>query len=416
MRLSGGFAWQKIERECKDSWINCADAPKSIERTLRADWHAQLTDSVDASVGYTYGQRRVHYDSNAWLALVPMANVVPGSPVVGATTSAYGYLTGTGLTGWGPLASFPPSPLTGDAAIFSPNNNIVPQSMYGSRDNVSEMPGMRRFNLADRNRDKLRSTVDWQATERWSLQGSAEFNKDDYLHSVYGVQKASNWALGLDANYAVNDRLAVGAYVTHEDQRSRTAGDGFGSNTNVAFIGRAGNTLVDGSCFTTVQGRNNNGKIDPCLNWSADMHDRADTIGMSLSQSGLLTQKLDLSGDILFTRARTDIAVNGGSYSNNPYALAGAPVLPADTPAIFLIPSTDFAPVTTRTFELRIGARYAVSRSTDVRVLYEYERTKVVDFAYEGMQLGTGTEQLPTFEQAPNYGVHVVVVYYRHRF
>src|SRR5256885_7141960 len=39
------------------------------------------------------------------------------------------------LTGWGPAAGFPATPLTGNAAIFSPNNNIVPQSLYGSRDN-----------------------------------------------------------------------------------------------------------------------------------------------------------------------------------------------------------------------------------------------------------------------------------------
>lgn len=415
-KLAGGFAWEKIERACDATWISCADAPKSIERSLHGDWHAQLSDSVNASIGYAYAQRRVRYDPNAWLAFVPMANVIPGGPIVGATTSVYGYLTQTGLTGWGPHASFPAVPLTGDAAIFSPNNNIVPQSLYGSRDNVSELPGMRRFNLADRNRDKLRSSVDWQATDRLSLQGSAEFNRDDYLNSIYGLQRSDNWALGFDATYTLSDRLIASGFYTHENQRSRTAGDGFGSQTNVAFIGRDGNGEVDGSCFTTVQSRNNNGKIDPCLIWSADMHDRADTIGFSLKRNGLMAHRLDLTGDVAFTRAQTDIAVDGASYANNPFALAGAPVLPAGTPATLLIPAADLPPVSTRTFDLRLGGRYAVSKSTDLRLVYQYERTKVSDFAYDGMQLGTLATQIPTMETAPNYGVHVVVVYYKHRF
>jgi hypothetical protein len=194
------------------------------------------------------------------------------------------------------------------------------------------------------------------------------------------------------------------------------AGDGFGSNTNVKFIGRAGNTLVDGSCYQTVQDRNNNAKLDPCLQWSSNMHDRADTIGSTLAWNGLWRHRLDLSGDVIFTRAQTDIDVNGASYANNPFALAGAPVLPAGSPAVFLIPAANLPPVVTRTFELRLSGRYALTPSSDLRLMYEYARTKIEDFAYEGLQPGTGTEQMPTLEQAPNYVVQVVALYYRHRF
>ena len=90
--------------------------------------------------------------------------------------------------------------------------------------------------------------------------------------------------------------------------------------------------------------------------------------------------------------------------------------LPAGTPAVFLIPAADLPPVVTRTFEVRISGRYALTPSSDLRLMYEYARTKVEDFAYEGLQPGTGTEQMPTLEQAPNYVVQVVALYYRHRF
>src|SRR5205814_340003 len=221
--------------------------------------------------------RAVDYNPNAWLALVPMANVVPGAPVVGATTSVYGYLTQTGLTGWGPAAGFPATPLTGNAAIFSPNNNIVPQSLYGSRDNVSELPGMRRFDMADRRRHKLRSSLDWQASERLSVQMEGEFNKDDYQHSVYGLLQSQISAL-------------------------------------------------------------------------------------------------HLAGDLVGTLARTHIGVRGGSYANNPFALANAPPLAPGVAAVFFIPAADLPPVTTRTLELRLRAQFALSRASQLNLLAAYQR------------------------------------------
>ena len=53
--------------------------------TLRED--GKHPETLSARLSYAYSQRRVDYNENAWLALVPMANVVPGAPTVGATTS-----------------------------------------------------------------------------------------------------------------------------------------------------------------------------------------------------------------------------------------------------------------------------------------------------------------------------------------
>ena len=415
-KLSADLDWQKVARYCLSTWINCADAPESRERALHLQWQGQLSDAIDARLGYARSERRVDYNSNAWLALVPMANVTPGAPIVGASTSVYGYLTQNGLTGFGPLAGYPTTPLTGDAAIFSPNNNIVPQSLYGSRDNVSEIPGMRRFNLADRDRDRLRSSLGWQAGERLSLQAGFEYDRDEYAHSMYGLQQSSNWSASLEGAYVLNDRMSASAFYTREDMHTRAAGDSFGSNSNTAFVGRAGNTLVDGSCYQTVQTRNNNAKLDPCLIWSARTHDTADTFGVSFTRRGLWAHRLDLNADLVYSDARTDIAVRGASYANNPYALAGAPVLAADVPATLLIPAADLPSVVTRTLELRLAGNIALNKSSDLRLVYLYERSRVRDFAYEGLQFGTGTNYLPTLEQAPDYSVNVIAAHYRYRF
>lgn len=415
-KLAAGFQWQDTRQGCDGSWYNCVNADNMLERTLHADWHASALDSISTNVSYSLAQRRVTYDPNAWLALVPMAKVVPGAPTVGATTSVYGYLTQTGLTGFGPLAGFPPTPLTGNAAIFSPNNNIVPQSLYGSRDNVSELPGMRRFDMANRNRNRVRSSVDWQATERLSAQGTLELNDDHYDQSTYGLQRSTHWAISLDSTYALNERLVASVFYTHEDQRTRSSGDAYGSNSNAAFVGLAGNNLVAGGCYNTVVAKNENGKVDPCLHWEADTIDRTDTVGFSLQKKQFLWQRLDLTADAIYSRAQTDVDVRGGSYANNPFALAGAPALAPGVPAVLYIPAANLPPVTTQTIDLRLTGRISVSKSGEIRVFYEFQHLKSTDFAYDGMQFGSGTEQLPTLERAPDYTVHVVGVSFGYRF
>jgi MtrB/PioB family decaheme-associated outer membrane protein len=415
-KLAAGLQWQDTRSSCDRAWSNCVNAKKMTERTMHAEWHAAVLETLSTGLSYSYAQRRVTYDPNAWLALVPMAKVVPGAPTSAATASVYTYLTQNGLTGFGPLAGFPTTPLTGNAAIFSPNNNIVPQALYGSRDNVSELPGMRRFDMANRNRNRVRSSLDWDPTEHLSTQATLELSDDNYSQSTYGLQRSTNWAVSFDTTYTLSDRLVASVFYTHEDQRSRTAGDAYGSNSGAAFVGRAGDTLVSGGCFATVSAKNQNAKIDPCLHWMADTTERADTAGFSLTKQQFLWRRLDVTTDVVFSRARTNVDVRGGSYANNPFALAGAPVLAAGVPAVLYIPAANLPPVTTRTLDLRLTGRVSLGKSADLRVFYELQRLKATDFAYDGLGLGTGTEQLPTLEQAPNYTVHVVGLSCGYRF
>ncbi|HET9669375.1 MAG TPA: MtrB/PioB family decaheme-associated outer membrane protein [Casimicrobiaceae bacterium] len=412
--VAAGYEYQQIDRQCDGSWINCADAPKSRENTGRLEWRTNAIENVTTRLAYAYSERRVDYDENAFLALVPMANVVPAG---GATISAYQYLLATGLTGFGPVAGFPLTPLTGDAAIFSPNNNILPQALYGSRNNINEEVGMRRFNMADRNRHKLRGSVNWDANDQLSLQGSLEYNKDDYDNSIYGLRNAENWALNLEGSYAFTGDLSANAFYTHENIKSQSAGISYGSNSNAAFVGQAGNSLVQGGCFATVQARNNNAKIDPCLNWSTNMRDKVDTFGVGFAWKNLAAGKVDVLGDLVYADARTDIGVAGGSYANNPFAVAApAPALPPGVPAVLFIPAADMPTASTKTLDLRLAAQYALDRNSAIRLLYWYEHLRSNDYIYAGMQFGSLTNVIPTNEQPFHYNVHVIGVSYIYRW
>jgi MtrB/PioB family decaheme-associated outer membrane protein len=412
--VAAGYEYQQIDRQCDGSWINCADAPKSRENSGRLEWRTNAIENVTTRLAYAYSERRVDYDENAFLALVPMANVVPAG---GATISAYQYLLATGLTGFGPVAGFPLTPLTGDAAIFSPNNNILPQALYGSRNNFNEEVGMRRFNMADRNRHKLRGSVNWDANDQLSLQGSLEYNKDDYDNSIYGLRNAENWALNLEGSYAFTGDLTANAFYTHENIKSQSAGISYGSNSNAAFVGQAGNSLVQGGCFTTVQARNNNAKIDPCLNWSTNMRDKVDTFGVGFAWKNLAAGKVDVLGDLVYADARTDIGVAGGSYANNPFAVsAPAPALPPGVPAVLFIPAADMPTASTKTLDLRLAAQYALDRNSAIRLLYWYEHLRSNDYIYAGMQFGSLANVIPTNEQPFHYNIHVIGVSYIYRW
>lgn len=417
-----GYDWQKIDRTCDGSWYNCADAPTTKENTLRAEWRGKLVADLTGKVGYAYSKRTVNYDENAFLALVPYANAIPTLGVgTGATMSAYQWMLANGLTGFGAVAGYGAA-AAGNNSIFGGSNNAVPQALYGSRNVISELIGMRRFNMADRNRDKWRTSLNWQATEKFSVQGGFDYDNDDYKNSVYGLKSSRGSTLNLDGTYAASETFSATVFYTYEDKRSKSAGDAFGSNNNgtgnnsqarVNSV-NTGATAVSGGCYATVALKNQNAKTDPCLQWSTDMRDKVGTLGLTLTQKALMSGKLDLKGDLVFSRAQTDVGVTGGSYVQNPALIAagGQEALVA----FYYVPASALPTVTTNVIELKLSGKYQIDKVSAMRVGYTYARLKAVDWAYDGMQFGTGTNYLPTNEQAPKYTAQAIGVSYLKSF
>jgi MtrB/PioB family decaheme-associated outer membrane protein len=403
--LAARYQWEKLDRTCPGSWIDCADARTTDEHTLGGEWHKTSIGSLTGRATYDYSWRRGAYNENSFLALVPMANQIPAG---GASQSAYSYLKATGLTGFGPIAGLPSSPLTGDAAIYSPNNNVLPQSLYGSRNNINELPGMRRYMEADRNRHKVYADLDWQGAGRLSLHGNGVFNDEDYINTTYGLKKNVFWEASLDAGYAVSENMVVDVFYTYDNQRLLSRGDTYGSNSTTKFVGQAADTVIagPGTCFTTVGAKNASAKTDPCMNWNKSDRDKIDTLGFSVSSKNLLGGKLELAGQFLYTRARTDTAVAGGSYVNNPLALAApAPPLPTGTAAVFFIPATNYPTVRDDEITVSPTVQYVIKKMATLKAFYLFQRMMSSDWSYLGMQYGTGANYLPSNEQAPNYAI-----------
>jgi hypothetical protein len=387
------------------------EAANTEENILRLEYRNSVVDNLSGRIGYERAGRTVkNYNENAFLSLVPYANVSPTGAPGGAT--AYGTMVANGLNGWGPNSGFNPAAPAGSAlAFFFPGNNALSNALYGNENRISELPGLRQYNMADRNQDKVKAGVNWQANEEWGVQAGVKLHKDDYANSVYGLKEASGWSLNLDANYQASEDLSVGAFYTLEDQHTKSAGNTYTANSNAANVGTF--TAISGGCYATIATRNLNNKTDTCNNWTADLHDQIDTLGVAFSASGLLAGKLHLKGDVSVTHAVTDTAFGGGNYVNNPLAVAGAPV---GTIAAFYIPATSLPKVTTKTLDLRMMADYAVDKMRTVRLGYAYSYLYSQDWAYDGMQAGGLTQLLPSYEQSPNYSVHAIALSYVLRF
>lgn len=406
--IKGGYDFEKIDRACDGSWISCADAATTSEKTLRAEWRVNLGEDLSARLGYAYSTRRTpNYNENAFLALVPYANVSPLAATGGAT--ALSLMTANGWNGWGPALGY--AATTGNTNVFFPSNNALANAMYANNNRISELPGMRRYYVADRNRDKVRSSLIWQASESLSFQGGLDLNADTFPSSTYGVQNARGWALDVDGTYALGDSLTINAFYTYEHQGSLTAGNSYTANSNASIpangqpgvVGLSGNTC---DAFATMQQRNNNNKLDPCLNWSADMLDRVSSVGLGFRKRA---GRLDLTADYVVSRARWDNSVTGGNWANN---ILDGPGAAPTTIAAFFIPATPSPAVSTNTDELRLGGRYTIDGRHSLRVAYSYLHMRSDDLAFQGMQLGSLSSVLPTNEQPFNYSVSVFGVSY----
>lgn len=426
-QLNFGLDSQNTDKYCTGSWIDCSDAAKSTENTLKAAWQAHPTDEISTRVGLEASRRRVEYNEDAFLALVPYANVSPsGAPNSGAT--AYSTMVALGLTGYGPISGlqtgvdtttannavsrffFGGTASTAGLANGTLLNNALLNANYGNANRISELVGMRRYNNANRDRNKLRTSANWQATETFSLQGGFDYSLDNYSESVYGLQRASSWALNLDGTYAPSEDLSLSVFYSRENQTSRSAGNSYTPNSTATNVGGA--TQVVGGCYANLATRNANNKVDPCLNWSATTRERNDTLGATLSKNRLLATSLDVTGSLIFSRARTDMNVKGGNYVNNPYA--GSTAAGAVDPAVaaYYIAATPLPTVTVNSLELRLGGNYHLDKDSSVRVGYGYQRLSSADWAYDAMQPGGLSGVLPTSEQAFHYSVRNIGIAY----
>jgi MtrB/PioB family decaheme-associated outer membrane protein len=356
--LKGTYQWQEIRRTA-----NSEESPfrreKTHENTLGVEYRNSMRENVSGRIGYSYSQRRgSEYEENTLIA-----------PVIAA-----------------PLPAADPL-----------------------------LPGFRQFWLADRNRDKLRSAIDFQATDAITIQTGVDFNNDKYPNSPYGVQEIKSAVFKLDGTYAASETMSFSAFYTYEDKRSQLNDLTIGRGTTATILDAPANT--GGACtgyFAAAGHLPRDEGTDPCRSWSEVQSDKVHTFGLSFKTADLMHGKFELAGDLVYSKARTPISVNGGAYFGNGN--------PATTAAggfnnVF-VAAQSFPDITSEMIELRLTGKYNIDKKSSVRVTYLHRRLKSSDWQYDAY--AGNAVAIPTFIgtgiTSANYSVNALGVAYVYSF
>ncbi|MEP7068025.1 MAG: MtrB/PioB family decaheme-associated outer membrane protein [Usitatibacter sp.] len=274
------------------------------------------------------------------------------------------------------------------------------------------LTGFEQFFLADRNRDKLRSQLNFQASDALSVQASLDYNRDHYP-AQYGLKESKSWVFGLDGALVASKALSFTLFYTYEDMKtsmdSLAIGRGLTSTNLVPHV--AGPPCA---AYTNVANTlPADYATDSCRQWTESQGDKIHTLGIGARYRGLMAGRLELLGELTYSRARTPITVMGGTYYSN-----GVPSSP--TGNVF-IAAESFSDITSELTQLRLAGVYAIDKKSSVRITYMYGRLKSSDWAYDAYaQSALGVLAVQNFIgpgiTSPNYNVNVVGVSYNYRF
>ncbi|MGZ5039378.1 MAG: MtrB/PioB family decaheme-associated outer membrane protein [Usitatibacter sp.] len=274
------------------------------------------------------------------------------------------------------------------------------------------LTGFEQFFLADRQRDKVRSQLNFQATDAMTVQASLDYNRDHY-DPLYGLKEAKSWVFGLDSAMAVNEAVSFTLFYTYEDMKT--------SMDSLAIARGVSSTIlvphVSGPpCAPYTNVANTlpaDYATDPCRQWSQSQGDKVHTLGLSGRWRGLMAGRLELAGELTYTHARTPISVSGGTYYSNG--------VPNSATANVFVGAESFSDITSELTQLRLAALYALDKSSAIRFGYTYGRLKSSDWAYDAFaQSALGVLAIQNYIgpaiTSPNYNVNVVGVSYVYRF
>lgn len=238
-------------------------------------------------------------------------------------------------------------------------------------------PNLRRYYLADRDRDRVQIRADVHPAGDWHLGAAFAWSRDDYREDLFGLDESRLRSWMLDAGYVPSEKLRLSAFYHHDRyahaQRARS--------------------------FTAAPGTAD----DPGRDWSVDSRDSHETWGLSLDVEGLAPivrtaaaqgHGLDLRLEYSDSHSRGRIGVDTG---------------PALTAA-------DLPDLSSRLQVLSVAATQRISESARIRVAFEHERYRSRDFALDGVAPDSVSQVLLFGEASPDYRANWFTLSYLHRF
>jgi hypothetical protein len=213
---------------------------------------------------------------------------------------------------------------------------------------IGEQPGMRHFDIAPRDRDRVTVLASATPIASLGINGSIAVGKDDYLQSEFGLRDNTHRVYAAGINATPSDRVVLGGSYSYERyhalSRSRQANPG--------------------AQFT-----------DPSRNWATDAIDGVHSFILNADVLRI-AGKLDLRVLYDFSRARARYDYTAGPVADR--TLPEEVVVPTTLPAPLALPPTlsDLQRAT-------LDVAYPIAARLSLGVSYWYEQYRVNDFTLD---------------------------------
>lgn len=257
-----------------------------------------------------------------------------------------------------------------------------------------ELPWMRKYYAASRDRSKLIVMTTVYPGDEWSISAERIEGLDEYPESLFGLQQARNHLTSVSLDYEAPDGLQLGAYYSQEEMTTTQRGRQWSiRSTSSPSVPPVSNPYDQGW-----------GVEDPS-NWTVEATDVIRTLGFSGQMpvvEGKAWWRLDGTYSHNDGTMRISSPVGMGSLSSTHYDQN--PFIPQDWPQV------DEA----RGLGLGTSVRCQVTKQIAATVGYRYDVWKIEGFQYEGYTTiaenvqGRYAGLISMDTLAHNYEVHTV--------
>lgn len=222
-------------------------------------------------------------------------------------------------------------------------------------------PLLRKYYMADRQRDRVRGVVNILPTDSVSIGIHNQFIRDDYNDTIIGLTSSKWFSTGADVAYAPNERFSAHAFYTFERIKSEQQGwsfQGFAQFTQSVDLGRR---------------------------WSARDRDKVHTLGAGVSLE-IIPDLWSVDCEYLWerTHGQFDVSVGDGLSPGIPY-----PTNKSELHA------------------LSIQNEFEILENLTFRMGYLFQRLRSSDWAIDGVTPSTLEEVVAAGNNSPDYTAHV---------
>jgi MtrB/PioB family decaheme-associated outer membrane protein len=217
-----------------------------------------------------------------------------------------------------------------------------------SLEHAGEQPGMRHFDVASRDRDRVTLLNTFMVDDNVAINASVAVGKDDYTESEFGLRDNTHRVLSLGFDAAPGDDVVVASSYSYERyqalSRSRQANPGAEFN-------------------------------DPSRNWATEATDRVHSFLMSVDATSI-RDRVDLGVSYDFNRARAFYVYTAGSVPNR--------TLPEEVIVTTTLPDPEQLPPTlSQLSRLTADLTYWATSRLGIGVSYWLEDYNVEDFTLD---------------------------------